>query len=107
MGFLLNFAVILIIFLMLYALPSRPVKFQKLLLTSVFAAILSWLAIYLYSLILFLVQSIMIVHMSLFYGSLAFIPLILLFVFGVWSIVLFANSLVWSICTWPTNPRIN
>jgi membrane protein len=42
----------------------------------------------------------MIVRMSLFYGSLAFIPLILLFVFGVWSIVLFANSLVWSICTW-------
>ena len=101
--FSLNFGVILIIFLMLYALPSRPVKIpkKKLLLTSVFAAILSWLAIYLYSLILFLVQSTMIVRMSLFYGSLAFIPLILLFVFGVWSIVLFANSLVWSICTWP------
>lgn len=99
----LNFGVILVVFLMLYALPSRPFKIpkRKLLLSSIFASICSWIAIYIYSLILFLVQSTMIVRMSLFYGSLGFIPLILLFVFGVWSIILFANSLVWTICTWP------
>ena len=99
----LNFGVILVVFLMLYALPSRPFKIpkRKLLLSSIFASICSWIAIYIYSLILLLVQSTMIVRMSLFYGSLGFIPLILLFVFGVWSIILFANSLVWTICTWP------
>lgn len=99
----LNFGIILIIFLMLFALPSRPIKIprKKLLLTSIFTSILSWIAIYMYSLILLVVQSTLITRMSLFYGSLAFIPLILLFVFGVWSIILFANSLAWTICTWP------
>lgn len=99
----LNFGIILIIFLMLFALPSRPIKIpkKKLLITSIFTSILSWIAIYIYSLILLLVQSTLIIRMSLFYGSLAFIPLMLLFVFGVWSIILYANSLVWTICTWP------
>jgi len=99
----LNFGVVIVIFLMLYALHSRPTKIprKKLLLTSIFASICSWIAIYIYSLILVLVQSTMIVRMSLFYGSSGFIQLILLFVFGVWSIILFANSLVWTICTWP------
>ncbi|HHX14707.1 MAG TPA: YihY/virulence factor BrkB family protein [Fibrobacter sp.] len=99
----LNFGIILIVFLMLFALPSRPIKIpkKKLLITSIFTSILSWIAIYIYSLILLLVQSTLIIRMSLFYGSLAFIPLMLLFVFGVWSIILYANSLVWTICTWP------
>ena len=39
------------------------------------------------------------------YGSLAFIPLFLFLLFGVWSIILCGNSLVWTICYWPESSQ--
>ena len=50
---------------------------------------------------LMLIQTAMVTRMSIFYGSLAFLPLMLFLIFGVWSIILCGNSLVWTICHWP------
>jgi membrane protein len=59
------------------------------------------LAINIYVKILMLIQTTMVTRMSIFYGSLAFLPLMLFLIFGVWSIILCGNSLVWTICHWP------
>lgn len=40
-------------------------------------------------------------RMSLFYGSLAFIPLVMLFVYGLWCVMLFGNTLCWRLQHWP------
>ena len=97
---------ILMIFLVLYALPSRPKGIhaytrRKLFWSSVLATAVSWVAILVYVRILMFIQTAMVLRMSIFYGSLAFIPLVLFLVFGIWSIILCANSLVWTICHWP------
>ena len=42
-------------------------------------------------------------RMSLFYGSLAFIPLVMLLVEGIWCVVLFGNTLCWRLHHWPPN----
>ena len=98
-------AVILIIFLTLYALPARPdpktYTRKKLLLSSIGISFLAWVSIMIYVRILMLIQTTLVTRMSIFYGSLAFIPLILFLVFGIWTIVLCGNSIVWTICTWP------
>ena len=99
-------AILLVIFLMLYALPARPAGHKpytrkKLFLASMLSTLISWLAINIYVKILMLIQTAMVMRMSIFYGSLAFIPLILFLLFGVWSIILCGNSLVWTICHWP------
>ena len=65
------------------------------------STLISWLAINIYVKILMLIQTAMVTRMSIFYGSLAFIPLILFLLFGVWSIILCGNSLVWTIYHWP------
>jgi membrane protein len=96
-------AVILIIFLTLYALPARPdpktYTRKKLLLSSIGISFLAWVSIMIYVRILMLIQTTLVTRMSIFYGSLAFIPLILFLVFGIWTIVLCGNSIVWTICT--------
>ena len=98
-------AIILIIFLTLYALPARPdpktYTRKKLLLSSIGISFLAWVSIMIYVRILMLIQTTLVTRMSIFYGSLAFIPLILFLVFGIWTIVLCGNSIVWTICTWP------
>ena len=98
-------AIILIIFLTLYALPARPdpktCTRKKLLLSSIGISFLAWVSIMIYVRILMLIQTTLVTRMSIFYGSLAFIPLILFLVFGIWTIVLCGNSIVWTICTWP------
>ena len=98
-------AIILIIFLTLYALPARPdpknYTKKKLLLSSIGISFLAWFSIIIYVRILMLIQATLVTRMSIFYGSLAFIPLILFLVFGIWTIVLCGNSIVWTICTWP------
>ena len=99
-------ATMLLIFLMLYALPSRPKGVRpysrsQLLLSSLLSTVVSWLAINIYVKILMLIQTAMVTRMSIFYGSLAFLPLMLFLIFGVWSIILCGNSLVWTICHWP------
>lgn len=107
-----HFASMLLIFLMLYALPARslrqretgvmpPYRKRKLFAVSLMATIFSWIAINIYVKILMLIQTAMVTRMSIFYGSLAFIPLFLFLLFGVWSIILCGNSLVWTICYWP------
>ncbi len=101
-----HFAALLLIFLMLYALPARPkghkpYSRKKLLLTSLLSTGVAWLAINIYVKILMLIQTAMVTRMSIFYGSLAFIPLVLFLFFGVWTIILCGNSLVWTICFWP------
>lgn len=68
---------------------------------SICSTIAAWAAINIYVKILMLIQTAMVTRMSIFYGSLAFIPLVLFLVFGIWSIILCANSLVWTICHWP------
>ncbi|MCF0222618.1 MAG: YihY/virulence factor BrkB family protein [Fibrobacter sp.] len=100
-------AAIFLIFLMLRALPARPKKKakyytkRKLTLVSFMSALISWLAINIYVKILMFIQTAMVTRMSIFYGSLAFIPLLLFLVFGIWTIILCGNSLVWTICCWP------
>ena len=107
-----HFAAMLLIFLMLYALPARslrqretgvkpPYRKSKLFAVSLMATIIAWIAINIYVKILMLIQTAMVTRMSIFYGSLAFIPLFLFLLFGVWSIILCGNSLVWTICHWP------
>lgn len=111
-----HFSCMLLIFLMLYALPARslrqretgvppPYRKRKLFGVSLMATIFSWIAINIYVKILMLIQTAMVTRMSIFYGSLAFIPLFLFLVFGVWSIILCANSLVWTICYWPESSQ--
>ena len=98
-------AIILIIFLTLYALPARPdpktYTRKKLLLSSIGISFLAWVSIMIYVRILMLIQTTLVTRMSIFYGSLAFIPLFLFLVLGIWTIVLCGNSIVWTICTWP------
>jgi membrane protein len=98
-------AFLLVIFLTLYALPARPdpktYTKKKLLLSSIGITFLAWICIIIYVKILVLIQTMLVTRMSIFYGSLAFIPLILFLVFGIWTIVLCGNSIVWTICTWP------
>lgn len=100
-----------LIFLMLYALPARklrqretgkhpPYRKRKLFGVSFASTIIAWVCINIYVKILMLIQTAMVTRMSIFYGSLAFIPLFLFLLFGVWSIILCANSLVWTICYW-------
>lgn len=105
-----------LIFLMLYALPARslrqretgispPYSKAKLFGISVMSTFIAWIAINIYVKILMLIQTAMVTRMSIFYGSLAFIPLFLFLLFGVWSIILCANSLVWTICYWPESSQ--
>ena len=102
-------ASMLLIFLMLYLLPARslrqketgkkpPYSKSKLFLSALGITVLAWLCIIIYVKILMLIQTTMVTRMSIFYGSLAFIPLFLFLIFGVWSIILCGNSLVWTIC---------
>lgn len=103
-------AAMLFIFLMLYALPFRPkgpkpYTKKKLMLSSLGVTILAWFCITIYVKILIFIQTALVTRMSIFYGSLAFIPLVLFLVFGVWTIILCGNSLVWTICYWPEAGR--
>lgn len=111
-----HFASMLLIFLMLYALPARslrqretgvlpPYRKRKLFAVSLMATFFAWIAINIYVKILMLIQTAMVTRMSIFYGSLAFIPLFLFLLFGVWSIILCGNSLVWTICYWPESSQ--
>ena len=111
-----HFASMLLIFLMLYALPARrlrqretgvlpPYRKRKLFAVSLMATFFAWIAINIYVKILMLIQTAMVTRMSIFYGSLAFIPLCLFLLFGVWSIILCGNSLVWTICYWPESSQ--
>ena len=111
-----HIASMLLIFLMLFALPARRLRLKetgkpppytksKLLVVSIIATVIAWIAANIYVKILMLIQTAMVTRMSIFYGSLAFIPLFLFLLFGVWSIILCANSLVWTVCYWPESSQ--
>ncbi|MCQ2062827.1 MAG: YihY/virulence factor BrkB family protein [Fibrobacter sp.] len=111
-----HLAAMFLIFLMLHALPARslrqretgkapPYSKRKLFGVSILSTIIAWFAVNIYVKILMLIQTAMVTRMSIFYGSLAFIPLFLFLLFGVWSIILCANSLVWTICYWPESSK--
>lgn len=98
-----NIVVLLLIFFAMYLLPFRKgqVSYKRLLLPSLGASVAVWAATYIYLIALIILQTNLITRMSLFYGSLAFIPLVLLFAFGFWAIMLYGNCLVWTIYDWP------
>lgn len=98
-----NGIVFLVIFLMLFALPSRPANYprKKLVLTCLLSTLIAMVAMYVYTFIISQIQSMLFERYSLLYGSLAFLPLLLLLVFGIWTIILCGNSLVWTLCNWP------
>lgn len=111
-----HIAAMVLIFLMLHALPARslrqketgkapPYSKRKLFGVAFLSTIVAWVAVNIYVKILMLIQTAMVTRMSIFYGSLAFIPLFLFLLFGVWSIILCANSLVWTICYWPESSK--
>lgn len=102
-----NIAFLLCIFLLLYALPYRTRKYERkrLLGYSILCSLCSLLAIYIYSALITQIQASLFERYSLLYGSLAFLPLVLIWVFGIWSIIMFANCLVWAICNWPESGK--
>ncbi len=94
---------ILLFFIALVWLPFRKdrVSYKKILLPAFLTSIAMWAANSIYITALIYLQSLLIARFSLFYGSLAFIPLALLFVFGFWCIMLYGNGLVWTIYYYP------
>ncbi len=106
-GIILNIVIILLIFAAIYLLPFRKglISYKKLFMPSLGVSVGIWAANYGYLMILVSLQTRLFTRMSLFYGSLAFIPLVLLFVFGFWAIILYGNSLVWTIYNWPDSRK--
>jgi len=92
----LNAAILGALWVLYYYMPYTRVRPKPALL----AAILSWAALYLFVGSLIFLQASMFERMSLFYGSLAFVPLVMFLIFGVWAIILFGNCLCWRIQHW-------
>ncbi len=94
---------IALIFFAIFLLPYRKghYSYKKLFLPSLLVSIGIWVCTCIYLIILIMLQQGIVGRMSLFYGSLAFIPLVLLFAFGFWAIMLYGNCIVWTIYGWP------
>lgn len=99
----INVVFVALIFFAIFLLPYRKghYSYRRLFWPSLLVSIAIWLCTCGYLIILVMLQKSLVTRMSLFYGSLAFIPLVLLFAFGFWAIVLFGNCLVWTIYSWP------
>lgn len=65
-------------------------------LITIFIRTFVWIFIY--------VQSMFFTRMSLFYGSLAFIPLVMLLIYSLWCLILYGNALTWRLQNWPPQP---
>lgn len=89
----------LVAFSLLYAIyrfiPYTKVQRRPALLATLSA----WVGMYVFVGALIFLQASLFAKMSLFYGSLAFIPLVMLLIFGIWCIVLYGNALCWRIQT--------
>ena len=94
---------IALIFFAIFLLPYRKghYSYKKLFWPSLLVSIGIWVCTCIYLTILIMLQQSIVGRMSLFYGSLAFIPLVLLFAFGFWAIMLYGNCVVWTIYSWP------
>ncbi|NLB64015.1 MAG: YihY/virulence factor BrkB family protein [Fibrobacter sp.] len=68
---------------------------------ALFSAFLITILIRAFVWIFIALQSLFFLRMSLFYGSLAFIPLVMLLIYVLWSLVLFGNALAWRLQNWP------
>lgn len=101
--FTMNVIFVALIFFALYLLPYRKghYSYKKLFWPSLVVSLGIWVCTCGYLIILIMLQKNLVSRMSLFYGSLAFIPLVLLFAFGFWAIMLYGNCLVWTIYSWP------
>jgi len=103
-GYLLNGTVTLslnvlllgALWILYYFMPYTKVRRKPALIASLF----TWAALYVYVGSLIFLQASMFERMSLFYGSLAFLPLVMVLLFGIWAIVLFGNALCWRIQHW-------
>ncbi len=89
------------IFLIYRTIPYTKVQRRAAMISSAVALVAIRLLIW----GLLAAQSLIFQRMSLFYGSLAFIPIVMLLVFGVWSIILFGNALCWRMQYWPPKIR--
>ncbi len=98
-----NVGFVALIFLIMFLLPyrKRDVSYRRLFWPSLLVSVAIWVCTCGYVMILLFLQTSLVSRMSLFYGSLAFIPLVLLFAFGFWAIMLYGNCLVWTIYSWP------
>ena len=87
----------LILFLLFFWLPNTKIRWKiamtSALITLVAARLLVWGFL--------LVKGLVFGRMSLFYGSLAFIPLVMLLVYSLWCVILFGNALCWRLHHWP------
>lgn len=87
----------LILYLTYQLVPYTRVHPRNAVLSALFAVVVMRLLIWAF----LHLQSYFFHRMSLFYGSLAFIPLVMLFIYGLWCVVLFGNTLSWRMQHWP------
>jgi membrane protein len=72
-------------------------KTKKRWLSALISAVFTYVASACFGAVMLFLQAGMLAKWSLFYGSLAIIPMIMFLLFGFWCIVLFGNALCWRI----------
>jgi len=72
-------------------------KTKKRWLSAIISAVFTFVAVGLFGTAMVFLQASMFAKWSLFYGSLAFFPMLMFLLFGFWCIVLFGNVLCWRI----------
>ncbi|MDR3000234.1 MAG: YihY/virulence factor BrkB family protein [Fibromonadaceae bacterium] len=80
------------------------IKTKKRWSSAFISAIFTFVAVSVFTLVMAFLKASMFAKWSLFYGSLATIPMIMFFLFGFWNIILFGNTLCWRI-TEKNRPR--
>jgi len=71
---------------------------------AVIAACFTFVAVAIFSAVMIFVQASMFARWSLLYGSLAFFPMLMFLLFGIWCVILYGNALCWRISE-RTQPR--
>lgn len=92
----LNVAILGALWVLYYYMPYTKVRIKP----ALFAGTITWAALYVYVGGMIFLQASMFARMSLFYGSLAFVPLVMVLIYGVWAIILFGNCICWRIQHW-------
>ena len=72
-------------------------KTKKRWLSAIISAVFTFIAVAIFGTAMVFLQASMFAKWSLFYGSLAFFPMLMFLLFGFWCIVLFGNVLCWRI----------
>jgi membrane protein len=76
---------------------SAVEKTKKRWLSAAISAVFTFVAVGVFGAAMIFLQASMFAKWSLFYGSLAFFPMLMFLLFGLWSILLFGNTLCWRI----------